>query len=166
LASVPAPIVRVTVAVAALAGALASGLVGDSHDPAAKPPVPTPARTAAPTPTPEPPSPFALGLPGVVGKLNAARASARAQLARRAGRHAQARAAKRLRVAFTRAAQRLGHPQTARERDVHAALVATADAYHALAFAARHGQVKRYAGAARRVAKRERRLAALLHARA
>lgn len=165
MASLPGPTVRVVVAVAALAGAVASGHVGSRDEPAARSRPVVLVATPTPAPTVAPPSRFATRLPGVVAKLNHARGAARHRLAHRTGRHVQARSATQLQRAFERAAARLGPPPGPAAARLVAALRATARSYRELARAADRGRTGWHARAAHAVDRRERELAALLRRR-
>ena len=152
-APLPGALVRMLVALAALAGALLSaGAIGHGDElPAAS--------TVAPAATVAPPSRLQRALPVVAERLVDARRSGRRKLAAARTAERQDAAAKALADAYHQAAARLGAP--AREEGATALLGALDRASHAyvlLAKTAREGDRSGYKAARAEIAGAERRL--------
>ena len=155
----PGAVVRLLVALAALAGALLSSGAASSD----KSPPKAPALTLEPTPTPKPnPAPsreLQRALVKTVDQLVAARRSGRKRLAASDDARRQKAAAEALAAAYHRASTRLAEPaKKAGATDLISALDRASSAYDRLAVAARRGNRAAYARARTEIAAAERRL--------
>jgi hypothetical protein len=162
--SLPVATVCVLAVAGALAGLLLGGVVGD-RDLAAAPPAPAPRsisdgglRLQAPS-VPERGAAFYSRLPAAVARLESARTAGGGELAAATRAAAQAAAADRLARAHEAAVAALS-PLTGESTQTAAvrALTATANAYAALASAARARVPRRYARASRAVTAADARL--------